>query len=187
MEPVDGLPYIGLNPGSKNLYVATGYSGNGMTFGTLAGMMISDAIVMKENASTQLYLPSRIKPMASAVDYLLENKDFPIHLLKDHISPAEVDALSEIHPGEGKTIRANGKKIAVYRDKKGDLQAFSSVCPHLGCSVHWNSAEKSWDCPCHGSRFDTDGQVLHGPALKGLSPIDIEDVKKPAGGKKGAA
>lgn len=173
LEPVDGLPYIGKNPGSNNVFVATGYSGNGMTFGTIAGMLISDLIQEKKDRYTDIYAPSRIKPQASAKEYLLENKDFPICFLKDFILPAEGNSISDVQAGEGKIIKHNGSKIAVFKDDSGRVHAVTSICPHMGCHVHFNSSETSWDCPCHGSRFSVDGELLNGPARTGLEKVEL--------------
>jgi Rieske Fe-S protein len=187
LEPVDGLPYIGLDPGSDNIYIATGFSGNGMTFGTLSGMMISDFILKKSNPWKDLYSPSRIKPLAAFNEYIKENKDYPLCMIFDRVSPNEVSSISKIKKDEGKTIRTHGQRLAIYRDTSGDLHAVSAVCPHLGCLVHWNSAEKTWDCPCHGSRFDLKGNIVNGPALKPLEPVSISEQGRLKQKKKKAA
>ena len=165
-ESVDGLPFIGKNPLSQHLYVATGFGGNGMTFGTISGIILSDIITHKENHWLGLYNPSRIKPLASAATYLSENKDFSICFLKDRIGasePSDPSRIAEIAKGEGKILKKDGKRLAVSRDEKGAVHSVSAVCPHLGCIVHWNNSERSWDCPCHGSRFSAEGTVLNGP------------------------
>ena len=168
LEPVDGLPYIGKSPGQENVYVATGYSGNGITFGTLAGIMLDQAVRGQDHPLTALLAPSRFKPLASAHDYLTENIDFPLHFVGDRLKPADASSVDEVGRGEGKLVRCGAEKLAVYRDANGKVHALSPVCTHLGGHVHWNSAEKSWDCPCHGARFGIDGSVLHGPALTPL-------------------
>lgn len=171
MEPADGLPYIGKSPFARNVYVATGFSGTGMTFGTLSGVILADTLLGKKNLWADLYSSTRLKPVASARRYIAENVDFPKCLVKDWATPAEAKSPDEIAPGEGKLIRQGATKAAVYRDDKGGLHSVSAVCPHLGCMVGFNRAEKSWDCPCHGSRFSTDGQLLHGPAMKDLEKV----------------
>jgi glycine/D-amino acid oxidase-like deaminating enzyme/nitrite reductase/ring-hydroxylating ferredoxin subunit len=168
LEPVDGLPYIGKSPGQENVYVATGYSGNGITFGTLAGIMLDQAVRGQDHPLALLLAPSRFKPLASAHDYLTENIDFPLHFVGDRLKPADASSVEEVGRGEGKLVRCGAEKLAVYRDANGKVHALSPVCTHLGGHVHWNSAEKSWDCPCHGARFGIDGSVLHGPALTPL-------------------
>jgi glycine/D-amino acid oxidase-like deaminating enzyme/nitrite reductase/ring-hydroxylating ferredoxin subunit len=168
VEPVDGLPFIGKNAFSERVYVATGFSGNGTTFGTLAAQILADACFDKPNRFADLYAATRIKPLASLATFLGENVDFPMHVLSDRLHPPEVKSTDDIAPGQGKTVRLNGERLAVYRDVTGKLSACSAVCTHLGCHVRFNQAEKTWDCPCHGSRFSTDGEVLDGPAVRGL-------------------
>lgn len=169
IEPVDGLPYIGRNSASKNVYVATGYGGNGMTFGTLAAMLLSDLVLERGSPYSDLYEPTRIKPMASAATYVEENVDFPTHLIGDRVA-AWSASLEDIKPNDGKVVTVKGEPIAVYRDAKGVTHGLSPVCTHLGCHVKFNRAEQSWDCPCHGSRFDLEGRVVNGPALIALGP-----------------
>lgn len=167
-EPVDGLPYIGRNSMSKNVYVATGYSGNGITFGTAAAQIVADLVNGVDNPYADLFSATRIKPIASAAEYATENIDFPLHFVSDRLHPVDAKDASEIKNGEGKTLRVKGERLAVYRDGSGALHAVSSVCTHLGCLVKWNPTATSWDCPCHGSRFDVDGGVLDGPATRAL-------------------
>jgi glycine/D-amino acid oxidase-like deaminating enzyme/nitrite reductase/ring-hydroxylating ferredoxin subunit len=167
MEPVDGLGYIGRNPGDKeHVFVATGDSGHGMTHGTIAGLLLTDLISGRANEWESLYQPSR-KSLRAAVEYVRENVN-AVKQYSDYLSPGEVDSESEIPPGQGALLRDGLAKLAVYRDESGSVQRLSAICPHLGCIVHWNALERTWDCPCHGSRFGIDGQVLNGPALVGL-------------------
>jgi glycine/D-amino acid oxidase-like deaminating enzyme/nitrite reductase/ring-hydroxylating ferredoxin subunit len=173
LESVDGLPFIGPNSASNHTFVATGFSGNGITFGTLAGMLISDQILGIQNSWSDLYNPKRIKPLASVLDYVNENKDFPICLLKDRFTSPEASSLVDIKKGEGKTLEVKGERVAVYRDTENQVHAVSAVCTHLGCFVHFNGAEKTWDCPCHGSRFAIDGDVINGPATLGLKSVEV--------------
>jgi nitrite reductase/ring-hydroxylating ferredoxin subunit len=173
VEPVDGLPFIGKNAMSERVFVATGFSGTGMTFGTLAAMILSDACLDRENSYAALYSATRVKPLASLGSFLGENVDFPLHLLSDRLRPPDVRSLDEIPKGEGKIVLVRGERLAVFRAVDGSLSAVSPVCTHLGCHVTFNSAEKSWDCPCHGSRFGVDGNVLDGPAVKPLSRREV--------------
>ena len=178
IQPLDGLAYIGKNSLSDHFYVATGFSGNGMTYGVLSGLILSDLVMGRENRFAKVYDPTRIK-MATAAHYLAENKDFPRYFIKDRVRGVDVDSLSEVKRGEGKMVRIGNRKLAVYREERGGVRAFSPVCPHLGCLVHFNASEKSWDCPCHGSRFDTEGNVLNGPATKGLERVELpEEIEK---------
>lgn len=167
MEPVDGLAYIGRNPGDKgHIFVATGDSGQGMTHGTIAGMLISDLIMGRANEWERLYDPSR-KSLKTSGEYLKENLNVARQYI-DYLTPGEVSSDADIAPGQGAVLRHGLRKLAVYRDDAGALHRLSAVCPHLGCIVHWNSLERTWDCPCHGSRFSMEGAVLNGPALGGL-------------------
>jgi glycine/D-amino acid oxidase-like deaminating enzyme/nitrite reductase/ring-hydroxylating ferredoxin subunit len=175
VESVDGLPLIGKNAGSERVYVATGFSGNGMTFGTLSAMLLSDACLGRNNEYAELYSAARIKPLASLASFVGENVDFPLHLLSDALRPPEARSLREIAVGEGKTVRVGGRRLAVYRDDHQLLHAVSPVCTHLGCHVKFNHAEKTWDCPCHGSRFGLDGAVLDGPAAQNLDYQVLDD------------
>jgi Rieske Fe-S protein len=169
MEPVDGLAFIGHNPlDDDNVYIITGDSGNGMTHGTLGGMLVSDLIVGRLNPYEKLYDPAR-KNVRAAGTYLGENANFVGHMIRDWTRGAEVKDRHDIPAGEGAIVRDGVSLVAAYRDAEGALHERSAVCTHLGCVVQWNSAEKSWDCPCHGSRFSTDGDVLNGPAKAKLA------------------
>jgi glycine/D-amino acid oxidase-like deaminating enzyme/nitrite reductase/ring-hydroxylating ferredoxin subunit len=171
IEPVDGLPYIGLNAASRHVYVATGYAGNGVTFGTLAGMIVSDLILGRSNPYAALYDATRIKPITAAFDYVAENAPFPAHLVKDRLTSfnAESRPVESLRPGEGAIFSTDEGKVAVCRDRDGVLHSVSPVCTHLACDVAWNHAEQTWDCPCHGSRFTPEGKVINGPAVADLS------------------
>jgi glycine/D-amino acid oxidase-like deaminating enzyme/nitrite reductase/ring-hydroxylating ferredoxin subunit len=168
IEPADGLPYVGTNPGSDHVYVATGYSGNGMTQGTLAALMLADQIAGEKTRWDDLLDATRFKPLASAKAFVTENLTFPKQLIKDRLPQAGPEALAGVAAGEGQVLSLDGQRLAVYRNSNGELGAVSAVCTHLGCLVQWNSAGKSWDCPCHGSRFDPHGRVLNGPAVAPL-------------------
>ncbi len=179
IEPVDGLPYIGRNAVAQHVCVATGYSGNGMTFGTLAGMIVADAILGHANPYASLYDATRITPVASAVDYIRENVGFPARLITDRLTSlnAEDRAVQSLKAGEGGVFDSDEGKVAVCRDRNGVVHACSAVCTHLGCDVRWNGGEQSWDCPCHGSRFTPDGSVINGPAVSGLRKVPVTAVR----------
>ncbi|GHA59937.1 (2Fe-2S) ferredoxin [Pontibacter akesuensis] len=170
-EPVDGLAYIGRNPGSTdNVYIATGDSGHGITHGTIAGMILTDLIVGRQNPWAKLYDPGRVSLNAQAVgEFMKENLNVAAQM-KDHLTPGEVEDVLEVMPGTGRIMRKGGHKVAVFCDQDGVRHQSSAVCPHLGCVVSWNSVESSWDCPCHGSRFDPFGKVVIGPANSDLGP-----------------
>lgn len=171
MEPIDGMGYIGRNPwDEENVYIATGDSGNGMTHGTIAGILLTDLISGRENEWEKLYDPGRT-PARAPLEFAKENLNVAAQYT-DLITGGEVDSPDEIEPGEGAIIREGMKKLAVYRDESGSVFKMSAVCVHLGCIVDWNPTEKSWDCPCHGSRFDRFGKVFQGPANSDLPPAE---------------
>jgi glycine/D-amino acid oxidase-like deaminating enzyme/nitrite reductase/ring-hydroxylating ferredoxin subunit len=172
MEPVDGLAFIGRNPGApRNVYIATGDSGMGMTHGTIAGMLITDLIMDRSSPWAELYDPSR-KTLRSLFTYVGENINVARQYVSDYVTGGEVDSPDKVAPGEGAIIRRGLTKMAVYRDEQGSLHQRSAFCRHLGCIVQWNSLEKTWDCPCHGSRFDRYGEVINGPANSPLKRLD---------------
>jgi glycine/D-amino acid oxidase-like deaminating enzyme/nitrite reductase/ring-hydroxylating ferredoxin subunit len=170
IETHDGLPLIG--EASDRQFVATGYAGNGMTFGTVAAMMACDAALKRKNPWTGLFDPSRTTLKGGLWDYVRENKDYPYYLIRDRFSGSEGRSLRALKRGQGKILELSGKRVAAYRDGNGAVTKRSPVCTHMGCLVAWNTAEGTWDCPCHGSRFDTKGRVLSGPAESPLSPIE---------------
>lgn len=170
-KPADGLPYIGNVSEKSNIYIATGFSTDGLTYGTLAGMIISDAILGNNNPWAKIYDPHRHTPIKSAGRFIKENANVLVQYVKDIPFKAEVKDASSIRPGEGKTVEMNGEKYAIYRDDNGDLHQVSAICTHLKCTVHFNDEERTWDCPCHGSRFTIDGKVIEGPALADLQKI----------------
>jgi glycine/D-amino acid oxidase-like deaminating enzyme/nitrite reductase/ring-hydroxylating ferredoxin subunit len=169
MEPVDSLAFIGRNPGDKDIFIATGDSGMGMTHGTIAGMLITDLIMNRHNRWAELYDPSR-KTLVAGKDFAKENINVAAQYT-DLVTPGDVASVDEIALGEGAVIRKGMSKVAVYKDEGGKVHSVSAICVHLGCVVTWNGAEKTWDCPCHGSRFDCQGGVINGPANKDL-PVE---------------
>jgi glycine/D-amino acid oxidase-like deaminating enzyme/nitrite reductase/ring-hydroxylating ferredoxin subunit len=169
IETIDGLPYIG--PTGRNQFAATGFSGNGVTFGTLGAMMAVDAFERRKNPWASLFAIERKKYRGAAWNYVKENKDFPYHLIHDRLESAEGKSLRSLPSNHGKILKIKGRKTAAYRDPEGKLTLCSPVCTHLKCIVAWNDAEKTWDCPCHGSRFAPTGEVLSGPAEKPLEPF----------------
>ena len=165
-EPVDFLPYIGLNPGNERVFVITGDSGQGMTMGATAGLIIPDLIEGRDNRWEEIFRPQR-KSLSSALTYLDENKDVAANLAEYVLAKTKKSA-DEIGRGEGGLLRDGAKILAAYRDPTGQLHVQSATCTHIGCIVHWNSFEQCWDCPCHGSQFTPDGEVLQGPAFRPL-------------------
>lgn len=172
--PVDRVPYIGrLRHGSDRLFVATGFQKWGMTSGTIAGVVISDQILARENPWSELFNPNRVKPLASAKEFIKENANVARRFVGDRITRRPQVSLEELAPGDGQVTSMGGKRIAVSRDREGIVHAVEARCTHLGCIVHWNTAEATWDCPCHGSRFQVDGEVLEGPAVEALEAVDL--------------
>ena len=147
-----------------------------MTFGTVAGILVSDLIQKRDNPWKELFDPTRMKPLASAVDFVTENIEFPKHLIPDRLTSLDVEgkSIDDVPPGDGMILKLDGRKVAVSRDEDGRVVALSPVCTHMGCDVHWNNAERSWDCPCHGSRFSPNGEVLNGPAVSALERIELK-------------
>ncbi len=164
-ETIDGLPYIGLQNGRKRTWVASGFAGNGMTYGTISGTIISDLITVGENIYAQLYSPKRFKVTPELASYGVHSAK---QLLKGKLSRGTDGDIDAIPVNTGEIVNLNGKKVAVYRDADGTITKLVPVCTHLGCDVQWNANEKTWDCPCHGSRFGATGEVLKGPARKPL-------------------
>ncbi|HYC38941.1 MAG TPA: FAD-dependent oxidoreductase [Chitinophagaceae bacterium] len=173
LEPLDYLAFIGKNPGSKNIYIATGDSGNGMTHGTIAGILISDLIIGVENPWEKIYSPKR-SPLKVPARYLKEMAAMAAQY-GDYIARGDIRGVDELHAGEGAIMSRGLKRYAVYRDEHNELHVFSAVCPHLGCVLQWNGEEKSFDCPCHGSRFTCMGEVVNGPAATNLKQIQVEE------------
>jgi glycine/D-amino acid oxidase-like deaminating enzyme/nitrite reductase/ring-hydroxylating ferredoxin subunit len=171
MEPADGLAFIGRNPLDKdNVYIATGDSGQGMTHGTIAGMLLTDLIQGRKNPWEDVYSPSRIR-LKALPEYASENINVAGQYT-DYVTAGDIKSESELRPGQGAIMREGVSKIAVHRDHAGNVHKLSAVCPHLGCVVAWNSTEQTWDCPCHGSRFSAEGRVYNGPANTDLSPAE---------------
>lgn len=170
MEPVDCLGFIGKNPGDENIYIITGDSGNGMTHGTLGGLIVSDLITGKKNPYTEIYDPARIS-LSTAKTFIVEQGNV-VKQYFDWLSTEEYKDAESLPAGEGGIIGGPLSKKAAFKDAEGNLNVFSAVCTHMGCVVQWNPDEKSFDCPCHGSRFDTDGKVINGPAIEDLPRIE---------------
>ena len=173
MESVDRLAFLGPSPSGENgVYVVTGESGTGITHATIAAAIIADHVAGRENAWAALYDPSRRSYRAFGT-YVKENINATTQLL-DWLSPGEVGSVDEIAPDTGAVLRRGFRKVAAYRDESGRLHTCSATCRHLGCIVRWNSIERTWDCPCHGSRYDRFGKVVSGPAISDLRIIEAE-------------
>lgn len=172
IETDDGLPFIGEH--AEREFIATGFAGNGVTFGTVAAMMARDAFLGRANPWKDLFRPDR-KPFHGGLwRYVTENLDYPRYFVRDRLTSADAGSLSEVGHGEGRIVALESGRCAVYRGEDGRLSVCSAVCTHLGCLVRWNSADHTWDCPCHGSRFDTEGRVLSGPAEQPLERLSAD-------------
>ena len=168
-EAVDHVPYIGkFAPHSRRLYTATGFRKWGLAQGVAAAMILEDLILGRKNPWASLYDPGRMKPLASAKDLVMENANVAGRFIGDRLTKRGGRDAAELASGEGDIVHLDGDKVAGFRDDDGALHAVSPVCTHLGCQLNWNSGDRSWDCPCHGSRFSPDGEILHGPAVSPL-------------------
>jgi glycine/D-amino acid oxidase-like deaminating enzyme/nitrite reductase/ring-hydroxylating ferredoxin subunit len=174
--PVDKLPYVGkLSRRSTGIWVATGFRKWGMTWGTAAAMILADLIQGRSNPWAATFDPNRLTPRQSATSFVTENFDVARHFVRDRLVLPGREALDALAPGEGVVVRIGIQAYAVSRDGRGAWQSLSPVCTHMGCHVRWNTAERSWDCPCHGSRYAPDGKVIHGPAVRDLDPKPLPD------------
>jgi glycine/D-amino acid oxidase-like deaminating enzyme/nitrite reductase/ring-hydroxylating ferredoxin subunit len=171
MEPVDYMAFIGKNPGDDNVYLITGDSGNGMTHGTLGGIIVSDLIQGVENKWADFYSPKRT-PLKAPKTFASEVLNM-VKQYGDYVTKADINEVDELETGKGAILSKGLKRLAVYKDEQNNIHAFSAVCPYMGCMVQWNAEEKSFDCPCHGSRFTKEGVVVNGPATAGLERIEI--------------
>lgn len=168
-EPADGLPMIGRVPMTERLYLATGFSGTGLTYGTAAGKILADMILTGSSPDNDVFSPARLKPLAAAKDLVSENLNAAIRFVGDRIRAEQVDSLQSFKNGEGRVVKYKGGTYAVYRDDYSQLHLLSPVCTHAGCIVQWNSAEHTWDCPCHGGRYSATGERIYGPP-----PADLD-------------
>lgn len=171
-EPADGLPYVGRSALSESVYVATGYSGSGLVLGTMAARVLHDGIQGRETDVSRLVAAMRIKPLAAAKKVVSENLDVAARFVGDRLR-GWGRSFADVAKGDGRLVEIGGRKLAVYRDEHGALHARSPVCTHMGCIVHWNGAQRTWDCPCHGGRFSANGEVISGPPLGPLPERDL--------------
>jgi glycine/D-amino acid oxidase-like deaminating enzyme/nitrite reductase/ring-hydroxylating ferredoxin subunit len=173
MEPVDGLPYIGPRDEGSRVYLATGYSGNGLTFGSVAAQVLADLIRGISNPFAEIYSPQRTLGPRQWAKYAAQNLPAAWTLVSDSFPHPRAATLEGLKPGEGRVVRVNGETVAAARDANGMLHMVSPTCTHMGCEVSWNVVEQTWDCPCHGSRYSVDGDVIHGPALVPLAQVAV--------------
>jgi glycine/D-amino acid oxidase-like deaminating enzyme/nitrite reductase/ring-hydroxylating ferredoxin subunit len=170
LDTIDYAGFIGRNPGNAHIYVVTGDSGQGMTHGVAGALINADLITQGKSEWAHVYAPDR-KPVAAIGNYLRENAT-ALKNLAEYLTPGEIGSIEELKPGQGAILRQGLSKIAAYRDTKGVVRLHSSSCTHIGCQLHFNSFEHTWDCPCHGSIFGVDGEPLNAPAISALQPVD---------------
>lgn len=173
-EPADGLPYIGYLPGHpQNMYVATGYGGNGMVYSAVAAMTLTDIISGSESDNIQVFDPNRLKPVAGFSNFIKEAADVTGRLINKILPAEKLPELADLAHGEARVVNYDGHRLAIYKNEEGEIFALNSACTHIKCEVAWNMAEKTWDCPCHGSRFSYTGEMLTAPARKDLETVSI--------------
>jgi Rieske Fe-S protein len=178
-EPVDGLPYIGHLPGNPdNVFVATGYGGNGITYSHVAAIALKHLLFEENDPFKNVFSPTRLKPVAGFTDFVKHNADVVKQFVGKWFGKEELQGAVSLAPGEGKVVSYNNHTLALYKDDQGSLHAVDSACTHMKCSVSWNAAEKSWDCPCHGARYSFTGEVITGPANKNLEEVEIRSSEK---------
>lgn len=175
-EPADHVGFVGRSPEHEEVYLVTGDSGQGMTTGVMASLLLRDLMTGAENSWARLYAPSR-QMHRGLGEYVKENLEAATHWI-ELIARREVASTDEIEPGQGALVRLRGKPVAAHRDDTGELHLRSAVCTHAGCTVHWNGFEGCWDCPCHGSQFGPDGEVLNGPATRPLAAVDEAEARR---------
>ncbi len=175
-ESIDGLPYIGHYPSHpENVFVATGFGGNGMTYSHVAARVLADKVMELPDPYEDIFRPSRIKPVAGFTGFVSHNADVVRKFVQKFATPEELEGLDSLAAGEGRIVQYNNEKAAVCKDLHGTLHAVNPVCTHMGCSVVWNPVEQSWDCPCHGARYSPEGKILNGPAVKDLDVITVTE------------
>jgi Rieske Fe-S protein len=173
-EPVDGLPYIGHLPGNpETVFVATGFGGNGITYSHVAALVLKSQILKEVDPFNGIFSPSRLKPVAGFTEFVKHNTDVVAQYVKRWFDRKELQQMTGLSKGEGKVVTYEDHAVALYKDMEGTLHAVDPVCRHLKCSVKWNAAERSWDCPCHGARYSFTGEVITGPANENLESIEI--------------
>lgn len=173
-DPADGMPYVGRSPLTERTWVGTGFRKWGLSNGTATAQMIADAIRGVDNPYLEAFDAGRIGDATAVKKLLTDNVKVATRFVGDRLRRLTAASVDELPPGQGGLVDADGETVAAYRAPSGQLHALSPTCTHLGCTVHWNDAENSWDCPCHGSRFAVDGSVLNGPATAPLATRSVD-------------
>jgi glycine/D-amino acid oxidase-like deaminating enzyme/nitrite reductase/ring-hydroxylating ferredoxin subunit len=171
MEPVDGLPYIGRRDTASRVLLASGFAGNGLTFGTVAAQLLTDVVRGTANPYADLFSPHRLMGAKQWAKYAAQNLPAAWTLVSDMLPHPRAATLDDLAAGDGRVVTINGRKVGAARAADGTLHLVSPTCTHMGCDVAWNNLEQTWDCPCHGSRYDLDGEVIHGPAMEPLETL----------------
>jgi Rieske Fe-S protein len=169
---VDGLPFVGPLGSSGRVFFATGFAKWGMANGTIAAAIMVDLAMGRDNPLAEVFDSKRAALKQAAPGLLKAGAGFAKNLLTGRVLPSNLNDLEHVAAGSGDVVSIDGHKAAAFRDENGSVRAVSPICTHRGCQVQFNNAERTWDCPCHGSRFDIDGKVIHGPAVQDLAPID---------------
>lgn len=176
-EPADGLPYIGHLPGQPdNIFVATGFGGNGMTYSGVAAITLKEILLNENTRYSAIFNPNRVKPVAGFTNFIKHNADVVKQFAGKWFSHEELPELADLAPGEARVVMFENKKLAIFKSNEGGIHAVSPICTHMKCEVKWNEAEKTWDCPCHGARYSYDGKVVTGPASADLEQVDIRSL-----------
>lgn len=178
-DPADGLPYIGHLPGNPdNVLVATGYGGNGMTYSHVATLLLSDMVLGRKSKYEKLFSPSRLKPVAGFTEFVKHNVDVVKQFVGGWLGMDKLQEAADLAMNDAVVVKYEGESVGLYKDEAGALHAVNPACTHVKCSVAWNAAEKSWDCPCHGARYSVDGEVLTGPASRDLEKVELRTLVK---------
>ncbi|GAA2876810.1 FAD-dependent oxidoreductase [Streptosporangium fragile] len=186
-DTTDRLPFVGpLHPGARHAYVATGFGGWGMSNGVMSGLLLAALIGGEDRPWSGLYDPRRLHPLREAGPMLKLQASVARHFVGDRLGSGPVGTVADLGPGQGAVLKVGGQRSAVYRDESGEIHAVSAVCTHLGCIVGFNDAERTWECPCHGSRFDVDGSVLQGPAVDPLRRLSADADGEPGADESAA-
>jgi nitrite reductase/ring-hydroxylating ferredoxin subunit len=175
----DSIPYVGRSPLTENVYVATGFRKWGMTNATVAADILASLISGTPHPDAGVFDAGRIGDLAAVGKVIKDNVHVAGHFIGERLKRLTVPSITEMSPGEGRIVDADGHAVAAYRTPDGDFKVVSATCTHLGCTVKWNAAETSWDCPCHGSRFDVDGRILNAPATRPLEVVNVDTAESP--------
>ncbi|GER70915.1 (2Fe-2S)-binding protein [Weizmannia acidilactici] len=175
LTTLDKIPYIGpVTKMEPNVFIETGFRKWGMTGTHVAALIMRDLILQKENPYVEMFAPQRFEADPMVKNFVSANVDVAEHLVKGKFDLPD-KPLEQLEPDEGAVVRINGKRAGAYKDNEGNIYLLDTTCTHMGCEVKWNSGERTWDCPCHGSRFSFTGEVVEGPAKDPLTKIEYQE------------